>query len=264
VNNSLLSEREIDMLLNLSLSADTNWGILIGSSSEELIDLVRNLFIDDPQVSIKSFGNTCDLLVALVRDVPDLVIIDDNLPVSSVKEVVRCIKRTEFLKDIKIFYNLTSSFASENGLDVDAYITQENLDRIYISRKLNSLLYTSTAHRDKRVVTKLERKWPRINLELDARIEVIDIVNSTRLDSGTAVIKNLSISGACISQIQLKKGCLPAGVFSVRLQVNRPPLKDWRADTQVARANGNDCAGLKFVSISKENKNKIMEFFEEN
>jgi hypothetical protein len=263
MNISRFNAREIDMLLNLSLSSDTNWGILIASSSEGLTTLVNDLFSDDPQVLVKSCDNMCDLLVGLARDIPDLLIIDDNLPDSSVQDVVRCIKRTDFLKNIKIFYNLTSSSSTlEKDLDVDEYITQENLDKIYISRKLNSLLYKSTTHHDKRIVNKLERMWPRTSLEVNARMEVFSTPNSIRLDYGTALIKNLSRSGAGITQIRLKKGCIPAGVFYIRLQVNQPPLADWTADSEVIRANGDDCAGLKFVNISKENKNKIMDFFD--
>jgi hypothetical protein len=264
VDYSYFNGKEIDMLLGLSKSADTNWEIVIGSSNEALIALVRNLFIDDPQVSIKSFSIISDFLVALARDIPDLVILDDHLPVSSIKEVVNCIKRTEFLKDIKIFYNLTSSGSPmENGLEVDEYFSQDNLDKIYISRKLNSLLYKSAIHHDKRVVNKQERKWPRYNLEENARIEIVDNNNSTRWDYGTAQIKDISCGGAGISHIRLKKGRLPAGDFSIRLQINKPSLENWTADSRVIRANGENTAGLTFVNISKENKYKILDFFEE-
>jgi hypothetical protein len=263
VDNSYFNGRENDMPLGLSKAADSNWEIVIGSSNEALIALVRNLFIDDPQVSIKSFCNISDFLVALARDIPDLVIIDDNHPVSSVKDVVSCIKRTDFLKDIRIFYNLTSSGSPmEKGLDVDEYFYQDNLDKIYISRKLNSLLYKSATHHDKRVVNKFERRWPRYNLEEDARIEIVDNNNSIRWDYGTAQIKDISCGGAGISHIRLKKGRLPAGDFSIRLQINKPSLENWTADSKVIRANGENNAGLTFINISKENKYKILDFFE--
>jgi hypothetical protein len=257
------NDREIDILLNLSISSDTNWEIVICSSNEWLLALVSDLFIDDPQVSIKSCGNICDLIITLATDVPDLLIIDDKLPSASVKELVNCIRRTEFLKKIKIFYNLTSPPSIvEKVLEVDEYFSQDNLDKIYISRKLNSRLYQSTTHHDKRVLNKLERIWPRINLEVDARIEVLENVYSIGLDYGTALIKNISFGGAGISKIQLKKGRLPAGDCYIRLQVNKPLLESWTADSKIIRANGHDVAGLKFVNISKNNKYKILDLFE--
>jgi hypothetical protein len=264
VNNSrLFNVREIDMLLNLSLSADTNWEIIIGTLNEKMIFLIRDLFMDDPQVKIKSYTNGCDLLVGVVKELPDLVIIDEKLPGIPFKELVGCIKRTEFLNDVKIFCNLSStSSVIERGCEVDDFITLENLDKIYISRKLNSLLYKSTTHHDKRIEPKSERKWPRINLNIGARIEVLDPFDAVRYDYGNAKIENISREGAYITQIRLKNGFFPSGVFHVRLQVNQTPLKDWKADSLVIRANENDSVGLKFVNISRENKDKIMDYFE--
>jgi hypothetical protein len=255
--------KEIDVLLNLSFASDTTWVIIIGSLNDKIIAMVNDLFKDDPQVKVKGYNNGCDLLVAVAKDLPDLIIIDENLPGIPIREIVGCIRRTEFLKDVKILYNLEShNSIVEQDIEIDDFLDLKELDKINIVQKLSSLVYKSTTHQDTRKKPKLERKWPRINVNIGARIEVLNHQNVFSYDYGSAKIENISREGAYISQIQLKNGSFPSGVFYVRLITDQSPLKDWKADSIVVSADENDSAHLKFVDISKADKKKITDIFE--
>jgi hypothetical protein len=262
-NFDFCNNKEIDVICDISFSEKTYWEIFIGSSWEKLISFVDDLFIYDQCVKVKKFTNGCDLLVAVVNEIPDLVIIDENLPGVPLIEFMNCIKRTESLKDIKLFCILESCSSSiEKTCKFDYFIKSENLDQVNIARKLNSLIYKSTIHRDKRTEPGQIRKWPRINMNIGTRVEIFNPLDGSKYAYGTAKIKNISREGACISQIQLNNGILPSSVFNVRLRANEHPLNDWKADSLVIRAEEDNSARLKFINISKEDKNKIMDYFE--
>ncbi|MCK5347318.1 MAG: hypothetical protein KAR20_28105, partial [Candidatus Heimdallarchaeota archaeon] len=67
------------------------------------------------------------------------------------------------------------------------------------------------------------------------------------------------MGGAYLSQINLKKGSIPSDSFSFMLGIDQPRLKNWEAECKMVRLkiNGALTAGIKFVNLSKENKNKI-------
>lgn len=262
-NSHFLNSQEIDVLLNFSVSADTNWEVIVGSPTDELVTLVKDIFKDDTQVKINGCNDGCDLLVSVARELPDLVVIDERIPGINYIDIINCIRRSEDLKDIKIFCNMCSDTpVIDKGCQIDDFISIDCIDKIYISRKLNSCLYLSSTHKNNRFKPQKERRWPRISLNIDARIEILDPIHNARYDYGDAQITNLSRDGACISKIKLKKGRIPEGDFHVRLRVNQPPLEDWKADSLVIRMDNGSSAGLKFVDISKQDKIKIMNFFD--
>jgi hypothetical protein len=263
-NSHFLNPEEIDVLLNFSLSSDTNWEVIVGSQNDELFAVIKDIFRDDAQVKIKGYNDGCDLLVSVARELPDLVVIDENIGGIPYTDIIKCMRRSPGLKDIKVFCNIKTEVPNFNDetCEIEDYISIENIDKIYIARKLNSCLYLSSTHKNNRFKPQKERRWPRISLSIDARIEILDPMNNARYDYGDAQIVNLSREGACISKIKLKKGRIPEGDFHIRLRVNQPPLDDWKADSMVIRMDNGSSAGLKFVDISKQDKIKIMNFFD--
>ncbi len=250
-------------LPDFSAVSDSNWEVVVGSSDEELVALVKGIFIDDPQVSVKSFSDGCDLLICVARDIPDIVVLDDHLTGVSCRDIIRSIRRTDELRDIGIFCTLPSG---AHGIDpecgMDCFVSINGLDKITATRTLNSRLYRSSIHSDRRRPPRRERRWPRVSLDVTARIEVLDPVYDIRYDAGIAQIVDLSREGAGIAKIRLKKRRIPDGAFCIRLRANHPPLEDWKADSMVARMNNGTSAGLKFVDISRQDIGKIMQLFE--
>jgi len=262
-NTHYISPDEIDVVVDLSIHENTNWEIIVGSPDLELVSFIKDIFKDDPQVSVKSFQSGCDLLVAMSKDIPDIVVIDEKIQDIIFTDVLSCIKRTPDFKDIYVYCNSDSNLTfTDSSYHVCNFISLDKKNRTNILRKFNSQLYLSTTHKTRRLQPEKERKWPRIDLNLSARIEIIDPTNNARYDYGDAQITNLSREGACISRIKLNKGRIPGDIFHIRLRVNQPPLEDWKADSKVIRMDNGTAAGLKFVDISKQDKNKIMNIFD--
>ncbi len=60
------------------------------------------------------------------------------------------------------------------------------------------------------------RRWVRNEVHLPAKVEILTS-DGKKFTSGKAVIRDVSLRGALLSKIVLKKGCLPARNFRVRL-----------------------------------------------
>ncbi len=255
-----LTHEELEILLDVRASVDANWEVVVVSKDTRLPLLIRDIFADDPQVNVKHVTNPCDFLVTCTRDLPDIAVVEEGFEDVTWSEVLQYIKNTDGLKEIKMFYSIASE-AGHIHWNRDELILKDNLDKTYLARKINSFLYTSSTHQESRPGHRGERRWPRIHLNIDTRIEVIDPDSSVRCDYGEARIDNISREGAFISHIRLKRGQTPEGMYRLRLRVNTPPLEDWKADTMVVRTDSG-AAGVKFLDLSREDKSKVMELYD--
>jgi hypothetical protein len=212
---------------------------------------------------VSRFRNGCDLLVSVARDIPDLVILDEDIEGVSREAIIQCLSGREELRDICLFRTISSGSSGTGPESTpDRCISLNWRDRNNTARALNSCLYRSTVHRDRRLPPRKERRWPRISLDVTARIEIMDPVFDVRYDSGVAQIVDLSREGAGIARIRLKKRHIPDGAFCIRLRANHPPLENWKADSMVTRMDNSISAGLKFLDISRQDIGKIMELFD--
>jgi hypothetical protein len=60
------------------------------------------------------------------------------------------------------------------------------------------------------------RKWARNVVQIPARVEILT-ADGKRFTQGSAIIRDVSLRGARLGRIVLKKACLPARAFRIRL-----------------------------------------------
>jgi len=104
-----------------------------------------------------------------------------------------------------------------------------------------------------------QRRYPRVGVNLPARIQVYRLSAPRLRDPGWATVKNISCGGAYLSQLRLEKEYIPAEPFRFLLEVNQSPLENWWAHCKVVRleSNGSLAAGVQFVRLSKANLKAI-------
>jgi len=68
------------------------------------------------------------------------------------------------------------------------------------------------------------RRWGRNEVNLPAKIEILT-PGGKKFTSGTATIRDVSLRGALLTSIKLKKACLPASSFKVRLTFSSTKYK---------------------------------------
>lgn len=261
-NNKLMSPEEVELLLNLTLSTESNWNILIGSLDEKLVSIVHGIFDDDEQVAIQRVESGCDFLVECALKKPDMIIIDEELPDIPCEKIIRSIKSKEELKEIQILCSLKEEPESTfPGRGADDYFVKYNLEKVYLKRKINSLLYpyqVSSKSNEKEIT---ERRWPRTKLNVAANIEMVSMSDTGTFSHGEATLVNISRSGAYLTDIKLDKGNIPHESFKIRLKINQPLLNDIEADALIIRSKSEGSAAVKFVNISKDDQIKIAKLF---
>jgi hypothetical protein len=68
------------------------------------------------------------------------------------------------------------------------------------------------------------RRWARNEVHLPAKIEILTTAGK-KFTEGTATIRDVSLRGALLTKIKLKKGLLPAASFRVRLTFSSAKYK---------------------------------------
>lgn len=237
--------------------------ILLVTSDEVLLSLVHKTFADDERIKIEKVTFGCDALILSSKKSPDLLLIDEELPDISGVEVVSSLKRMKELKNIKILCFLKSD-KTDNllKLGVDECIMKDALDKAELTRRVNSLLNIPESRLTTYPVSDHEkRKCPRIAINIPANVKVYNVNEPDLHEPGNGIMENISIGGAYLSQIQLAKGIIPGGTFRLLLEVNQPPMENWKVESKVIRLHfdGSMKAGIQFVNMSKDNENKILE-----
>jgi hypothetical protein len=68
------------------------------------------------------------------------------------------------------------------------------------------------------------RRWVRNEVRLPAKVEILTL-DGKKVNDGSAVIQDVSLRGALLTQIKLKKKVLPASSFRVRLSFGSDKYK---------------------------------------
>ena len=260
----LLSEEEVKVLLDFSHASETKWRLMIASSDLNLYRQLTAVFADDRNVSISRADNVPDAMLRLPSQMPHVLVLDEELREISPRDIIRSIKSHDDFKDLQIYLSLKDGARSEMpDWGVDDYIIGGNTDRIYISRKVMSLL---GAEFDKEPVDKprtYERRWPRTRIDVPADLEFINNESDKLHARGSAIIQDISRSGAQLADIDPPHRFVLGRNYRIRMKIADPPLSDLMADTTLVRLGPDRTAGLKFVNISKQDQMLIAGIFDE-
>ncbi len=257
------------MFLNLSLSTESTLDVLVASCDEKFLSIIKPLLSSDEQIRIDTVKSGCDTLIACAKMLPDVLILDEEIPDISPKTMIKCLKKDTDLKNIKIVYCYESSETTNNSdlkdLEINDYFNKADIDNSFLQKKLQSLLYTSSPtshHQPPKQGQYLERRWPRTTLNIAAQVEMVMVNDPDEVDHGVAFLKNISRGGAYLSDLKLKKGLIPYEPYYVRLKVDKPPFKDWEAESIIVRFNPRGPTGIEFLNISKKDQLQISKLYD--
>ena len=80
----------------------------------------------------------------------------------------------------------------------------------------SALAETTISRQRSLEVRKYFRRWSRNSVNIAARVEIITL-DGKKFTSGTAIIRDVSLRGARLGRIVLKKASFPAKTFRIRL-----------------------------------------------
>jgi transcriptional regulator with XRE-family HTH domain len=102
------------------------------------------------------------------------------------------------------------------------------------------------------------RRHPRREVALGAEFLICKGDGSVH-DRGVATIRDLSVSGARVGDLQLPTGTFPAGAFSVRIRPLAKPLDEIEIHGEVVRLSGGDY-GIRFGKLDGTHARRLGKF----
>ena len=110
-----------------------------------------------------------------------------------------------------------------------------------------------------------KREYGRTELSCQAEM-TITLEDGTVFDSGTAVVKNLSVGGALLKEISLPKQVLPLQNFTMLIKIGDiPKLADLVGECEIMRLAGSSDTGepelgVRFMNATHRDRRRIQEF----
>lgn len=256
----ILSPEQVELLIDISLAAEPEWCVLVCSPDDNLSDGISRLFAGDTRLRVDHVRYGADALVRCARSRYDMVVVDramDDIPPAV---LVAALRRVPDLSDLIV---LGTGDRKDGDFGADDYFAVSDFDKVYLKRKLGVLL---PARSRKGGQTRGERRWPRIGLNVIGRIQATCAGEMNEVPErveGTAVIENISPGGAFLTGIHFDRDIPLADAFTVRLDVDEPPLERWSADSTVVERTSEGGVRVHFIGISRENQNKVTGLFAE-
>ena len=142
-------------------------------------------------------------------------------------------------------------------ISADGFVVKDALEGADLAKKVTLLLNIAKEPQPSEVKFDHNRRWPRIPVNIPSNLEVYHVHEPHISNQGSSIVENISLGGAYLSQIHLKKGNIPSDTFRFLLKIDQPPLNDWEAESVFVNLFNNGTAGLKFVKLSKKNQIKL-------
>lgn len=234
--------------------------ILLGTSDERITTFAQKIIFEDERIKVDKVASGCDVLMKCAKEHPALLVIDEELPDIPTEEVVKSLRRIKEQRGLKILCcsrNIKNSRCLDWG--ANEVVAKVPLNQDDLANKFYSLL--DLPQRGPKVNQPFEhiRHYARVSVHLPAKIGIYRLGAPRLHDLGWATVKNISRGGAYLSQLNIKKGVIPAEPFRFLIEVNQRPLENFRAHCKVVRleSDGSLAAGIQFVRLSKANLKMI-------
>ncbi len=164
-------------------------------------------------------------------------------------------------KDIAEYLGIDRSTVTK-VLNRDPRYSASEKTRDLIFRTAERLGYDFTAIR-----RPFKREYGRVDVSAGARIELLN-EDSSLFDEGEAIITNLSIGGALLTEIRTGMMMMPLKPFSIKISiVDVPELADLQGECELVRISdrgdsGQFQLGVRFVNAKLRDRRRIREFVE--
>jgi hypothetical protein len=243
--------------------ADTRKSVLEVACADDLRSALESLSRTDSRFAVSTLEFGADALMACSSDPIDLLVLGERIPDISAPGIIRSIRRRED-RDTAILCD-TRNVAPEECADwgADTFLSDDSECR---GTALRTIILDLLRLRDEGASIQTEgdgashqRQWPRIPVRLHAKAGIYRLDAPRERVTGEAVVQNISQGGAFLSKLNIRDGYIPSSPFRLLLEIADAPLANMKAYCKVVRlsANGSLSAGVQFMRISRDNRNRI-------
>ena len=108
------------------------------------------------------------------------------------------------------------------------------------------------------------RKYPRRPVDMNVDVEIL-LEDDTVYDTGTGVVRDLSLSGVRLCDLDTSKRSLPVDNFRCKVFIKEPPLEGMSLEGVFMRMQmgGTVEFGLVVKNLGREDKDRLIRYLEE-
>jgi hypothetical protein len=229
--------------------------ILVSTPDPNLLSLLSQIYAQVPYLCIEELSLEASVLNECIEKRPDLLVIDGMSLEQPWPEIIHSLREIEELKNLRILCLAEPQEVDHYSMWSADEIWPKNLmEEHELKQRFLSLLNTPKEIVGGEESFEHHRRWSRKTVRLPAKIWVYPLRTPSLRDSGKALVENISVGGAFLSEMQLKRGVIPCEPFRIFLRIDHAPIKSWRAHAKVVRLLSNKeslAAGIQFVRPSK-------------
>jgi len=236
--------------------------IVVATGMRELRGMVHAAAQEDDRIRVDTVAHGADTLIACSRDVPDLLVIGDDLTDLHATQVIQSLRRREELRSMKVLcclHDTPEDEAAAWGGDAQLSIANGRNTADKIKAAIFDLLGIGKSSRHAAGPNTYQRRWPRHAVRLQSEVGLFPLSNPDDITWGRATVQNISRGGAYLADMRFRRPTLPAEPFRMLLRVQNSPIGDVETRCQVLRlaSNGALSAGVKFEDLPHEAEEKI-------
>ena len=233
--------------------------IFVISSSPEFAELVQSTFafLRNNETTIFKTGGEAPVSVSENR--PDICIIDDAVTDIAAPNIIKVMQNVKGQKPLHIIVHTPlENRGRYSDLSIDDFLYTGGDEETSLKDIIYPLLSVGREPEDLDHFTH-RRKQPRLKADIPVSVDIIDFQKRTVLKKQAGIIRNISLSGAYLANLEFHGGLIPSAQYYLRLLSESELLADWQAEAKVVRIKSNHLmsAGIQFTAISEPDIQKI-------
>jgi hypothetical protein len=238
--------------------------LVLRSRESDLIAMIESIAVGDRRIRVEVAERGSEALIICVRKSPTLLILDDTPTDIACPDIISALRRLDDRNRLAVLCCLRRNSPQEVvSWGADAAFPMTTTKAETFSAQLYRLLHLPPREAASPVAAmEHKRRWPRHALHLPGTIGIYRARVPEEQTRGSVMVDNISLGGAGLSKMRVATDSLPAESFRMLLEIDDPLLPAWHAHCQVVRlkVNGEITAGVQFVELSPESRDKLMAF----
>lgn len=234
--------------------------LLMGPVPQSLATAVRDIVRADDRIALNDVARGAEALVASVKERPDVLVVATGFPDIGAESVIDALRKEAGHRRLRVLACVPPDRIDDFlSAGVDVILPDDAIEGTPLKQILYNLMDLPPVEPERAESGMHQRRWPRHETHLPAAIAVYPIRNPKQVNTGRALLQNISQGGALLTRLAFDKNTLPAEPFRMTVNIDAPPLKGWHAECQVVRlrCNGALSAGVRFIDISEGDRKRI-------
>lgn len=253
--------------LSLKALAPVERRLLIVDSVRSDVEMLRVELRDRPQIAVDTVAEGCEACGRVMEWRPDLAVVNVELSDMPGRDVVRCLRRLPLPNPVQVILSTPAGVEASPELLAELEV-DERLPKPWraseTATRIIEILGLADEEEPDASERREHRRWARTDTNWRALLKLYLSEDAAPLDTGDALVRDISEGGAFLANIRMLGGALPTRPFALGVHVTGGPADGFEAKCEPVRIECDSVMGLgvRFDSIDPSELKRIREALE--